>query len=223
MSPSGVHRLLITGKMGAGKSSASDYLCERWGATRWTRSESIKQLSHALTDQVGDAEALLEALLPDSVQRDAARRDLLRYIAGYTPEQGKARRLYQDVAQILIDVSPLVFEEELLRRIRRAEKDEPATAHFSVVDDVRNLGAFQFFAAEGYLSLRVEADEAVRRARILARDGYLPSEETFRHQSETELDGVPHDFVIVNDAHERGHLERELDLLIDRLGIGVIA
>lgn len=217
-----VARLLITGKMGSGKSSASAYLCAHHRATRWTRSESMKRLAHALVEQVGDAEALLRALVPDEQMRDIARAELLRYIAGYTPETGKARRLYQDVAQILIDLDPLVFEEELMRRIAASEAAEPKAAHFSVIDDVRSRAAYDFFADRGYRTLRIEADESVRKARMLARDGYLPSESTFRHPSETELDGVPHEFVITNNAPDMSGLTAQLDALVEALGVGKV-
>lgn len=209
-------RLMITGKMGSGKSSASAYLEERYGATRWTRSESMKMLAHALADQVGDPEALLVGLLPERAGRDEVRARLLAYIAGYEPEVGKPRRLYQDVAQIVIDTDPFAFERELHERMSLAER---GGTRFSLVDDVRSAEAFEFFAARGYASLRIDASEAVRRARMLARDGALPGEQAFAHSSEVALDAHPHDHVIANDGDNAAALTAALDAVMATLGV----
>lgn len=208
-------RLMITGKMGSGKSSASAYLEEAHGATRWTRSESMKALAHALAFQAGDIDELLSSLLPDATAQARARQRLLAYAAGYQPEPGKPRRLYQDVAQILIDEDPLCFERELLGRMRRAEAE--ASSGFSLVDDVRNREALRFFSERGYRSLRIDAADAVCRRRMLDRDGYLPDESTFAHPSERELDAEPHEFCIVNDADDWAKLHAALDRIVAQL------
>lgn len=215
MSPSQPIRLMITGKMGAGKSSASAYLEARHDATRWTRSESMKALAHALAFQAGDLESLLAATLTAEAARDRARHRLLSYAAGYVPEPGKPRRLYQDVAQILIDEEPLCFERELARRMRAAEGESSLV--FSLVDDVRNREAFRFFSELGYRSLRIDASDAVCRRRMLARDGYLPDESAFAHPSERELDEEPHDFCIVNDDEAWTALHAALDRIVESL------
>lgn len=210
------HRLMITGKMGSGKSSASAYLEVAYGATRWTRSESMKLLAHALADQVGNPEALLAGLLPDVAQRDEVRGKLLAYIATYVPEPGKPRRLYQDVAQIVMDTDPLAFERELHERMRVAER---GGTRFSLIDDVRSAEAFAFFSERGYASLRIDASDEVRRARMLARDGALPREAAFAHPSEVALDNQPHDHALINDSDDPADLTGALDAVMGQLGI----
>lgn len=209
-------RLMITGKMGSGKSSASTYLEQHYGATRWTRSESMKLLAHALADQVGDPEALLASLLPDVAQRDEVRGKLLAYIAGYAPESGKPRRLYQDVAQIVMDTVPLAFERELHERMTIAER---GGTRFSLIDDVRSAEAFTFFSEHGYSSLRIDASERVRRTRMLARDGALPREAAFAHPSEVALDAHSHDHALINDGDDASVLTDALDGVMGQLGL----
>lgn len=215
MSSPGPVRLLITGKMGSGKSSASSYLREAHSATCWSRTETMKALAHALAFQAGDVDELLASLLADADAQARVRRQLLAYAATYEPEPGKPRRLYQDVVQILIEEDPLCFERELLARIKAAETQSPGG--FSLVDDVRNRDALRFFGERGYQSLRIDAGDAVCRRRMMARDGYLPDESTFAHPSERELDAEPHDFCIVNDADDWVELHRALDEVIAAL------
>lgn len=193
-------RLLITGKMGSGKGFAAAYLAENFGAQRWSRTEMMKALAHAIVDGIGDPDEVLSEIFADPDQRDEVRLTLLDYAADYVPEPGKPRRMYQEVTEICQDEDPLCFEVELDRRIRDATAGSTQERRFSLIDDVRSAAAFAYFTSQGYASLRIDAPEEVRRRRMLERDGYLPAEETFNHPSETELDDVPHDFVVVNDG-----------------------
>lgn len=203
-------RLLITGKMGSGKSFASAYLVEAHGAARWSRTELMKKLAHALADQSGDPDIVLARIFADREERDQVRRELLEFIARYQRESGKPRRLYQEVVAICQRHDSLCFETELATRMMLSP------ARFSIVDDVRTKASFEFFRERGFSTLRVNAPEPLRRARMLARDGALPSVETFRHYSELELDGVAHDFVIVNDG-SLDDLHAALDCVVERL------
>lgn len=192
--------------MGSGKSFAANYLEKEHHASRWSRTELMKRLAHAVADHIGSPDELLERIFPDPAQRAEVREELLSYVAHYEPEPGKPRRLYQDITQICQDHDPLCFERELDARIRACGEGE-----FSLIDDVRSKAAFDYFTERGYRSLRIEAPEEVRLARMLRRDGSLPPKETLEHPSETELDGVPHEFVIHNESSDVEDLYRALD------------
>lgn len=205
-------KLLITGKMGSGKSLAANYLVSEYSAQRWSRTELMKRLAHAVVDHTLPPDPILEKIFPEPNERDAVRSDLLRYSATYMPEFGKPRRLYQDVTEICQEYDPLCFEQELQERI-----DQSPAESFCLVDDVRKVSAFEYFVDHGFRSLRIEADEAVRRERILRRDGYLPSEETFTHSSETELDGTEHEFVLWNNEEDLRDFYQKIDQLMKSL------
>ena len=84
-------------------------------------------------------------------------------------------------------------------------------------DDVRSLASFEYFGSRGYRTLRIDAPESVRLERMMSRDGYLPARETFEHPSETELDGVAHEFVIDNASNDLDLLYGSLDRLVETL------
>jgi hypothetical protein len=107
------------------------------------------------------------------------------------------------------DHDPLCFERELEARIRAI-----GNCPFSLIDDVRKLSAFEFFAERGYSTLRIDAPELLRRSRMLERDGYLPSEDTFIHSSEIDLDGIHHDFSILNESKDILSFYEQIDAVL---------
>lgn len=205
-------RLLITGKMGSGKGYCADYIVEKFGAQRWSRTELMKRLAHSAVDHVGDPDEVLALIFPDASLREEVRRELIAYADHYQLEPGKPRRLYQDITELCQQHDPLCFERELDERINRVGK-----GGFYLIDDVRSAAAFEYFTACQYSSLRIDAPEEVRRSRMLARDGYLPSEETFQHPSETELDEIVHDFTVNNDGSDREAFYHALDRIVTTL------
>ena len=190
-------RLLMTGKMGSGKSYAADYLRSEHGAMSWSRTELMKRLAHSVADHIGDPDEILFRIFPNDEERCAVRDDLFAY--HHTVEEGKPRRLYQDITEICQEHNPLCFEQELDARIRAT-----GNCSFSLIDDVRKL-------------LRIDASETVRRERMMSRDGYLPSEETFAHISETDLDGIDHAFSIRNDSQDLIGFYGDLDRIVLQL------
>ena len=208
-------RLLICGKMGSGKSTAADYLVDHHGAVRWSRSTAMKRLAHALVDQSEPVDPLLRELLRDPNMCASATAALIRYAASYEPEPGKPRRLYQDVAQIVMERDPLAFERDITRRIDQI--DEPTSDQMILVDDVRSIASFEWFRAHDFTSLRITASREQREARMRDRDGYLPDEETFAHRSELELDQERVDHEIENDSDDPSDLFRSVDVVVEEL------
>jgi hypothetical protein len=208
-------RLLITGKMGSGKSFAARYLEDKHEAKRWSRTELMKRLAHAIADHTLPPDPILEAIFPDHLLRLEVEEELFHYAATYMPETGKPRRLYQDITEICQEHDPLCFERELMQRIESVPGQE-----FCLIDDVRKTSAFKYFVERGFRTLRINADEKTRRERMLVRDGYLPSEETFQHSSEVDLDLVQHDFYIENNSEENKIFFHQLDEVVSALKRG---
>lgn len=206
--------LLIMGKSHTGKTTASNFLTQEYGATAWTTAERIKQIAHALLGQTGNLGELLATVLADEGDLAEATYQLLRYAENYEPEPGKPRRLYQDVGQIIRDLSPrtrFCWEEELYSRIMASN------ARFIVVDG-RAKETHHFFCGQlGFASLRLEAPLEVRKQRMLARDGHAADPATFHHQSETDVDELAFDYVINNASDDHEALYAQLRSLMDEL------
>lgn len=208
-------RLVIMGKMGAGKTFASNYLVDRHGAKAWTIAERIKQVSHALTGEFGDLGELLRVVLLDEQQQQMATRELLRFAEDYQREPGKPRQLYQEVGEILRDLDPstrLCWEEDLQRRI------ESHPSGFTVVD-IRSQASYGFFVGQHqYRSLRIDASRELRERRLLARDKFAVADPAvFQHSSETDVDQLEFDFVIENQGDDPRELQQALDAVVQQL------
>jgi dephospho-CoA kinase len=200
------------GKMGSGKTQASSYLAEKYGASTWTVAERIKEVSHALVDQSGQLDVLLHAVVPDAEHRRAAVYELLRFSDGYQLESGKPRKLYQEVGQILRDLHPttrLCWEEDLERRIQ-------VVASKLTVIDVRSQEGYKFFVQDrGYIALRIDAPLSVRKRRLLERDTFaVVDQAVFDHQSETDVDALSFDVTIDNGHANLDKLNKDLDSTI---------
>jgi hypothetical protein len=210
-------KLMIIGKMGTGKGLAADYVTERHGAYRFTRSELMKKVCFALVNGLGSLDGFLERLYPGDVEtQDKLRDDLLRYAAHYVEEPGKPRKLFQEVTDLVLGYNPLAYDQELAQRISTLKPDGAETPIY-LIDDVRSLEGYQYYHDLGYCSLRMDADLSVRRLRMLRRDGYLPSLETFNHPSETALDGIRADYTIQNNGDEPTGVYLEIDSMIQDL------
>ena len=207
-------KLVIMGKMGAGKTTASNHLVEEYGAVSWTIAERIKQVSHALVGQAGDLGSLLQRVTMSPELAEKATLALLRFREGYQEEAGKPRRLYQEVGQILRDLDPrltLCWEHDLQRRIENSPR------RFTVVD-IRSKESYGFFCSQGYSSLRIDAPLEVRKQRLLLRDHHaLIDERLFTHQSETDVDELEFDYVLDNADNESAAFLKRLDELVVKL------
>lgn len=204
-------KVLLTGPMGSGTSTAADHL-EAKGFTRWSRTELMVRLAYAIgPQQNGNPDELLGRIFDDEHERDEVRLQLLRYAARYEPEAGKPRRLIQDVTAICQAHDPLCFEVELDERMRAA-----GVGPHTLIDDVRSRDALEFYAAHGFTTVRLHAPRDICERRLLAKEGALPPAEVLNHASETELDDVIHDVVIDNSVDGLRHLYAQLDELIAR-------
>jgi cytidylate kinase len=210
--------LVIMGKMGAGKTSASNYLAEHYRASSWTIAERIKQVSHALVDGSGQLGELLKVVVLDQELCLQATQELLRFTDSYHPESGKPRHLYQEVGQVLRDLDPRLrycWEEDLNRRIQASP-----TCPLTVVD-IRSREGYHFFVKERkYYRLRIDAPLAVRKQRLLSRDRHaLEKQDLFSHQSETDVDSLEFDWVVDNSSSDINALRKSIAQIMQQLNV----
>ena len=82
-----------------------------------------------------------------------------------------------------------------------------------VIEGVRLVAEAEYLAGLGYVGVGITAPEAMRRARLLARDGsaFVPG-----HRTETEASMLPADLALTNDTDDRGVLRRRVRLAVAR-------
>ena len=127
----------------------------------------------------------------------------------------KPRRLYQDVGEKLRELDPLVW-------VRQAEKTilfyENYKDHIGVViSDLRLPIEEQWAKDNGFIIIRVNADESDRLARI-ERAGDDFKAEDLRHETEQYVDSIEADYDIWNgEGVSEGELRRKVDEIMNEI------
>lgn len=210
-------KLVLVGGMGTGKTESARHLAERWGAICFERTRLMHAICHALVDGAGDLDHLLARLFPaDDEAVEELRTQLLKYVLGYVPDERRQRQLYQQVVHIIQERDPLAFEVELETRVHMAQS-QAGQSKLLVIEDLYTLPAFEFFTARGFRSIKLTAPLSLAKKRIEARDGFLPAEGTFDHETETDLALMPCDVTIVNDGTLTA-LHEKIDQALLQLG-----
>ena len=159
----------ITGRMGAGKTTISDYLIERHGYTRVSFAARLKQVA---ADVYGGGMPIVKgATYP--VVSDATGRH----------EEVTGRELLQRLGQ-----SVKALDRDFW--IRWLLQDLDPTGGPYVLDDLRFPYEADALAREDWVIAKVIVDDETRRSRYVSLYGREPSEREMNHPSETGVDAV---------------------------------
>ncbi len=193
-------KLMLVGRIGTGCTEGAQHLADRWGAICFQRTRLMHAICHALVDGAGDLDFLLQRLFPDDENTVAKlRSQLLKYVLEYVPDERRQRQLYQQVVQIVQKHDPLAFETELEARLELAGQ-QVSGDKILVIDELYTLPAFEYFVARGFIPIKFVSPKSLARKRIEERDGFLPTEGTFDHETESDIDLMPCDVTINNDG-----------------------
>lgn len=113
----------------------------------------------------------------------------------YFPEaraNGKPRLHYQHIGQELRKLNPDVWVNYLMRTL---EKDD---YHRIIITDTRQVNEVKTLKENGFIIIKVEADEETRIKRIL-ESGDNFNIEHFQHETEAQVDLTEADITIVNN------------------------
>lgn len=179
--------------MAAGKSTISDYLIERHGYTRASFAGRLKQVasdvySPGLPIQKG-------ATYPVTNQHNGR------------SEERTGRQLLQQLGQVVKELDRDFWVRWLLSDLEGQEGP-------FVLDDLRFHFEADALEREGWVIVKVEAPEAVRRERYKALYGREPSEAEMNHASETGVDSVLANLTIDGTAYVNENADDILDLAV---------
>jgi dephospho-CoA kinase len=109
--------------------------------------------------------------------------------------QGKPRELYQEVGQYFRTIDPLVWIKYLDNNM---EIHKLYGQENFVISDVRQMNEYEYLKAEGFTIIKVEAEDEIRKKRIIA-SGDQFEEKHFYHETELTVDTLPYDYLVTNN------------------------
>lgn len=135
----------------------------------------------------------------------------------FTPrvfEEGKPRKAYQDVGQVMRGVDPDVWVRRAEKHIDTIETMLPQ-AHI-VVKDVRQPNEVQSLRDRGFTIIKVDASPELRTARALSNNDKFDIEQMY-HETELAIDKIVPDHVISNEGTLKDLEDAVESLVIDLL------
>lgn len=120
--------------------------------------------------------------------------DIIRQFYPDAWQLGKPRHYYQQIGQSLRELDRDVWVKHLGRRL-----DMLSPVNDVIVTDVRQQNEVEFLQEQGFILIKVVADEAVRLQRIAA-EGDSFNEELMQHETELAVNGFYCDFLIDNSG-----------------------
>lgn len=124
----------------------------------------------------------------------------LKYLAHmifpWVPEEPKPRELYQFMNTMR------EFDEDVwVKHLADFYDDVISIIDPTgiVIDDVRQQNEFEWARDNGFIIVRVDTSDDIRKQRIIA-EGDSYNEESFNHKTETYVDHLRADYTIINDG-----------------------
>lgn len=136
-------------------------------------------------------------LLDQGFQTIAFADGITEIIKMYFPEAltgAKPRTHYQHIGQQLRQLNPNVWVNYLDRRI-----NEFTTVNKIIITDCRQTNEAEYLKKNGFMIIKVEADEELRIERM-KQAGEIVTPEQLHHDTEKQVDLIVPDYVIDNNS-----------------------
>lgn len=190
-------RIALCGPIGAGKSTAAEWVARRYSIPRFSFADPVREIAalrHSQPERsLGQLFAWVDRNLPHwPVERQEHLVYELLDAFWSTPLEpaGKQRKLLVAVGQTGRRVDSNLWIDLLLRRVG----DGPA-----VVDDCRFENEARALRRHGFLIVRIFVPTDIRRIRVLMRD-HAWDEQADQDSSEAEWAGIQADAELRNDG-----------------------
>jgi dephospho-CoA kinase len=184
-------KLALVGKLRSGKSTVADYLTLFYDFQPFAFGDSLKRYLHEIFPHV--------------------------------PREPKPRALYQAFGQKLRELDPDVWINLTMRKIdeylrqHTCDRCEPVLKPRVVVTDCRQQNEFDRLRAEGFVFVRINADEKLRIQRALEAGDKFTAED-LAHETELLVDLFPVDYEVLNNGSTT-ELYAQLDVIMRDLGV----
>lgn len=194
--------MYICGEQGTGKTYIANYLTTNFPGYKSVKiSEPLyKMCSLIRKDNYGEIAEVLMELGFDRHTTWHMRGEISSSIIEDVHTNSKPRF----ALQMLGDIVRKYNEDALIERVLEISKIQPI-----IIEDVRLVKEGEFFRENGFIGIRISADEEVREKRLIARDGVY-NKSTKKHKTESGIDKVPYDYLIENNDENMDKLYNKL-------------
>jgi len=164
-------KLALTGRMRSGKDSVADYLARQYGFARFAFGDGIRKVCREL--------------FPDQMAQARKPRALLQGV-------GQAMRTFDEDVWVRQTLDRINEEQRFRTRSLLAPKDV-------VITDLRQPNEYARLRAEGFVIIRVNADNGTRYLRMIdAGDAFTAAD--LEHETERHIDSFAVDYEIDNNG-----------------------
>jgi dephospho-CoA kinase len=184
-------KLALVGKLRAGKDTAAQYLTLFYDFQPFAFADPLKRYLHEIFPHVH--------------------------------REPKPRALYQSFGQKLRELDPDVWINLTMRQIdeylrqHTCDRCEPVLKPRVIVTDCRQQNEFDRLRAEGFMFVRINADEKLRIQRALEAGDKFTAED-LAHETELLVDLFPVDYEVLNNGSTT-ELYAQLDVIMSDLGV----
>jgi len=191
-------RIALTGRMRSGKTTIADHLWLKHDFAKVSFASSLKLTADRLFSH------LYEPIYEDCPFSEGGRT---------VKDYRKPRALLQELGQKMREIDEDVWIKQAEQDVKLAEAWRGTAG--VVIDDLRQPNEYEWARANGFIIIRVEADEALRLKRA-EQEGDSFSAEDMAHDTEQHVDGFSVDYTIVNDG-DMNDLERQVDEIMGEI------
>lgn len=181
-------KVALYGGIAAGKDFVTDYLVTRYGFTRYAFADNVKSIAEYWFPEI------------------------------YGDGSKKPRELLQAVGTKFREIDENVWIKALLDDIERKNKQRIKEGFYSeniVITDCRMPNEYQKLKENGYIFVKICANDDVRKQRMIERGDIFNSNDT-QHHTESFYDSFQYDHSISNDGTAED-LYRRIDYLMESL------
>lgn len=166
--------IALTGRLRSGKDSVGNYLCTRYGYTRFAFGDELKRYAHELFGEPAPG---------------TKPRELYQWFGQAMRQRDPdvwVRKCFEAITDTYADFIDFPWEYD----------NKPFRA---VISDLRQPNEFTRCRSEGYVIIRVNCPDHIRLERARAA-GDVFDESTLAHETESHISGFDVDYEITNDG-----------------------
>lgn len=174
-------KIALTGKMRSGKDTVYGILKDEIESPSLGDKAQVTQYTFG-----GQLKHFAHELFPDKLSK------------------GKPRKLYQEFGQLMRQIDPNVWVNQVHKKISQVEDyavfvDEHNSIVVSIITDLRQPNEYKYCRDNGFHIIRIKASDKTRMARMKA-EGDNVSLGDLQHETETYVDSYGVDYEIDNDS-----------------------